>query len=342
MSTSGPDDFDDDALVAAYLDHLRARGRASTATCYAQCLGRFRAWLAASALGLRTVTLSDLESYLIAVAAYRTHAGRPLAVTTQATHGAVVRSFFRWMHRRGLLAADPAAGLARRRVVRRRVVAKDWLTLDESLLLLGTLVERERSAAPGTTAHALAQRNVALIALALASGLRAHSLLGLNVEEVEDDPAPALRIARAKGRPGRVLPTAAWAVAAVRTYVAQGRAHLLGDQAATTETLFVSQRQPWLSHKGYTQILATAVRSVCAQHAGCPSVAALATKRVTTHSLRVTAARCLHDGGCDPRSIAELLLHGRSPTPHLATTGRYLPLTVGDLARSLRGAHPRG
>lgn len=327
-------------LVIRFLEHLHARGKSSTADSYDQVLGKLSLWLAAENLDPVSVGTADLERFQEAVAAHRTAVGTPLAASTQACITAVMGSLFGWLYRRGHIPSDPSAGLAVPRVLQRGTVAKDHLSLDECLLVLETLRDRVRDANPGSAAHAVAQRNLALIALALASGMRCHTLLGLRPDQVMTDPTPSVRIETAKGKAGRVIPTALWAVAAVRTYAQDGRVRLL--KGATSDRLFVSQRRGFLGHKAYSTLLEDAVRLTVERHHGCPSVADLAEKRITTHALRVTTARSLlYDGGCDIRSIGELLLHGAAGAPTLSTTGRYVPVSAHDLARALRGAHPR-
>jgi site-specific recombinase XerD len=62
----------------------------------------------------------------------------------------------------------------------------------------------------------------------------------------------------------------------------------------------------------------------------------LPNKRISTHSLRVSFAKLMHDHGCNIRSLNELMLH-RS----LNTTAAYTPITVDDLRRAVLPCHPR-
>jgi len=241
------------ALIITFLDALRARGKSSTAASYDQVLRHLTRWMETEQHDPTTMKAVDLERFQEHVAAHTTTAGKPLAASTQGCITAVACSLFGWLHSRGVIEKNPAAGLAVPSVPQRATVAKDFLTVDECMLLLGTLRDRVSDANPGSTALALAQRNLALIALALASGMRCHTVLGLRPDQVLSDPYPSVRIETSKGKSGRVIPTARWAVAAVRAYQAAGRVHLL--DGTTSDRLFVSQRRSFLGHKAYSFLL---------------------------------------------------------------------------------------
>ncbi len=323
-------------LLIAFLDALRARGKSSTAASYDQVLGYLTRWLADQRLDAATVTTDDLGRFQQFISnTYRTATGEPLAKSTQGTITAVLHSAYTWMHRRGLILHQPAASLAMPLVPRRLSVAKESLTQDECIAFLNTLSAVEAEAVRGTIAHALAQRNLALFALALASGLRCHTLIDLRLGQV-DTAACTLRIDWSKGKAGRVLPTAPWALAPVKHWLSEGRVHLL--RGGEGDRVFISQRRGRLCHKAVSYLLGEAVADTIGRN---PDLADLPGKRVTTHSLRVSTALLLHHGGCDLRSLSELLLHGSAGAPGLAVTGRYLPTTTDDVARALRGHHPR-
>jgi len=315
--------------LLAYLASLRAAGKASTARTTEGYLRQFSRWLITEGLTADRVTTSDLQRFQAALHAHRTAAGQPLASATIATMTAMLRSAYAWMHQTGLILIDPAAGLSLPKQAHRAGVTAEHLSQQESIALLATL-NRQISLATFPAEQALASRNLALIALALASGRRCHGLLELRLSQLDHD-RHEIRIEREKGRTGRVLPVAGWALVVVKMYVDQHRTRLLGQR--TSEYLFVSGRSSRMCYKAYAYVLDRAVAATIAAN---PDLTDLPQKRITTHSLRVSFATLIHAGGCDIRSLNELLLH-RS----LTTTAAYTPLAVSDLRRALLTTHPR-
>ena len=330
------------AAITAWLDALRAAGKASTAITNGRFLAKFTAWLAQSgsadsAVDLLAVTPDVLTRYQIWLAdVCRRADGKPLAVTTQATAVIILCSFYRWLTRRGVLLVNPARDLTPRKAPPTLVVRKDHLSLQEAQALIDTLAALVTEAASGTVARALAERNLAAIALALATGRRCAGLCSLRVSDLDAE-RNELRVAHEKGRMGRVLPVAAWAMAAAMRYVAGARGMLLGadaDVAATTSPwLFVSQRADRLCERGFANVLDVAIAETVRRN---PDLADLATRRITTHSLRVSFATVLFANGCGIRALNELMLHQA-----LTTTARYTPIPIEDLRRVLLASHPR-
>jgi site-specific recombinase XerD len=96
--------------ITSYLDGLRAADKASTAATDAGFLTKYQGWLEARGLDVLHVAGDVLARYqLWLVNEYRTDRGQPLAVSTQATAILIVKSLYRWLHRRGVLLVDPAA-----------------------------------------------------------------------------------------------------------------------------------------------------------------------------------------------------------------------------------------
>jgi len=315
----------------AFLDGLRAAGRNSTATAYGSYLSRCEAWMRAAGLDPEHITADDLRRYLLWIAeSCRRLDGQPLAKSTQATCIVVVKSAFAWMHRQGRRMTDPAADLLVPQAERELTVAKDHLSQQEAQALMETAAYLAATPASGSAAWAVGARNLALIALALATGRRCLGLVSLRLADLDQE-RDELRVALEKGRMGRVLPVAAWAVEAIDRYLAGPRQRLLAGK--TSPWLFVSQRAERLTPRGYAFILDGLVVETMARN---PDLTALPGKRISTHSLRVTFAKLMHDHGCSIRSLNELMLHSS-----LETTAAYTPLSVDDLRRALLPKHPR-
>lgn len=225
-----------------------------------------------------------------------------------ARKAASVRSFFAFLLRRGLVAADPAATLGTPRAERRlpRV-----LRADQVLALLQ---------APDASTP-VGQRDRALLELLYASGARISEALGLDVGDV-DLSRGTLRLL-GKGDKPRLAPLAAPAAASMAAYLAEGRAALLDGVAAQQTAVFVNQRGRRLSPRDAR----TAVQRAATLAGVGP---------VSPHTLRHSYATHLLEGGADLRSVQELLGHVA-----LQTTQIYTHLSREHLRRSYEHAHPR-
>jgi integrase/recombinase XerD len=317
--------------VQSYLDHLTAGGKASTAGSYGYYLGWYEAWLAAQRVDLLDATTSTVGAYQQHIAnTYRKRDGTALALSTQCTVLVVVRTLYAWLHRRSLVLFDPAASIVPVSPPKTLTVAKDHLTLDEAVALVGTLSDVVAEARPQTATWALAVRNLSAISLALATGRRSGGLIGLRVNDI-DVARAEVRVAWEKGRTGRVLPVAAWAMALVAHYIDKARPLILNGRES--DALFPSIHSTAMKHSAFVYILEEAIAETLKRN---PDLTGLTEKRISTHSLRVTFATVMFSNGCGIRSLNELMLHA-----DLNTTAQYTPIPLEDLRRALLAHHPR-
>jgi integrase/recombinase XerD len=128
--------------------------------------------------------------------------------------------------------------------------------------------------------------------------------------------------ARGKGSRERVVPVGRAAIDAVRTYIARGRPGLLRGRLEAK--LFVNFRGEPLTRQGLYKIVR--------RHATGAGLA----DRMSPHTLRHTFATHLLAGGCDLRSVQEMLGHA-----DVATTQMYTQLTSDRLKDVYVKAHPR-
>jgi integrase/recombinase XerD len=249
---------------------------------------------------------SDLAAFLAGLANGATPE-RPVAAATLRRKAACLRSFYRHLRREGAIAHDPTAQLRGPRPTRRLPGA---LTRGE----VGKLLSSPRGVAP------LALRDRALLETMYACGLRASEATGMDLSDVDLD--EALLRARGKGSKERIVPIGSRAVAAIRAYLARGRPSLVGVQVQSA--MFVNGRGGRLTRQGLYKIVG--------RHA---SRAGLAEK-MSPHTLRHTFATHLLAGGCDLRSLQEMLGHS-----DLATTQIYTHLSTERLKDVYFSAHPR-
>ncbi len=317
--------------IAAFLDHLRAKDRPRSADTYASYLAPFQVWLVERELDLLHLTTVDLMDYQRRIAERRHHrTGEPLASATRATAAIAVISLFLWMYRRGMLIRNPAAKLRLPKVPRRLTVAKDHLSQQEVIALLQTQAAVVHELPDGTIAWARERRNLALIAMALATGRRCMGLVTMRTDHLDLE-RNELRVDWEKGRAGRVLPVSEWCMAIQRRYLRDARHLVIGSRESPC--LFPSRRTGQLCARAFVTVLEHIVAETIRRN---PDLSDLPGKRISTHSLRVSYASMLFQGGCNLRSLNDLMLH-----TSLATTAQYTPLSIQDLRRALVLVHPR-
>jgi site-specific recombinase XerD len=223
---------------------------------------------------------------------------------------------------------DPARTLLLR-VPSSRVVVRDPRSLQEATALLQTQVRVVCERIQGSHRWAVALRNLAMIAVALATGRRASGVLDLKLVHVDLE-RHEVRCERERGRAGRVQPMAEWAIDVVRIYIDTARPVLASGEAPW---LFLSVEGGRCGSIVIWYLTRNLVARTIAEN---PDLDELPGKHITWHSLRVSFATLLFSIGCPICSVNELLLHRQ-----LSATARYTPIPVEDLRQVCRLAHPR-
>ena len=249
----------------------------------------------------------DIADFLEALARRERAIGPPASPATIHRKSACLRSFYRHLRRDGLLERDPTATLS---TPRRSRKLPQVLTRGE--------VEKLLSQPSGTEPAALRDR--ALLELMYACGLRASEAIGLELMDV-DIQEGVLR-ARGKGSKERVVPIGQAALKALRIYLERGRPGLV--KGAPEAHLFVNFRGGQLTRQGLYKIVR--------RHALTAGLA----DRMSPHTLRHTFATHLLSGGCDLRSVQEMLGHA-----DVSTTQLYTHLSSERLKDVYFRAHPR-
>jgi integrase/recombinase XerC len=226
---------------------------------------------------------------------------RGLARTSVARRLAALRSYYRFLMRRGRLRANPAREVRTPRLPKR---LPGHLPIDESEALL-----RADFGVRPTGA-----RDRAILEVLYATGVRVAELAGLDVDDL-DLGEGGVKVT-GKGRKERIVPLGRKALEAVEAYLASGH--------PGTGPLFRNRRGSRLT-----------VRSLHRIVGGWARAAGLA-RRVTPHTLRHTFATHLLDAGADLRFIQELLGHAR-----LGTTQKYTHVSLDRLMKVYDAAHPR-
>jgi integrase/recombinase XerD len=289
----------------AYLEFERGLSR-NTLEAYRSDLLQYGAWLSRRGLDALAVSHADLAAFTAELAAG--HDDRPpVAPATLQRKTACLRSFYRHLRRTGTLAEDPTAQLRAPRQSRR---LPHVLTRDEVAKLLGQPT--------GTEPPALRDR--ALLEVMYACGLRASEAIALEAGHIDLE-AGVLR-ARGKGNKERLVPIGSAAARALTVYFQRGRPRLVGDRWESK--LFVNRRGTGLTRQGLYKIVQ--------RHAASAGLA----DKMSPHTLRHTFATHLLAGGCDLRSLQEMLGHA-----DIATTQLYTHLSAERLKDVYFDAHPR-
>jgi integrase/recombinase XerD len=266
-------------------------------------LGRFLSEHNLSALEAGPAEISDFLTGLAAGDADH----RPSSPATIHRKSACLRSFYRHLRREGLRESDPTATLS---APRRSRKLPQVLTRGE--------VEQLLAQPSGTDPQALRDR--ALLELMYASGLRASEAIGLELEDIALEER-VLR-ARGKGSKERVVPIGQAALRALSAYLERGRPKLVKGRPELH--LYVNFRGGQLTRQGLYKIVR--------RHALSAGLA----DRMSPHTLRHTFATHLLAGGCDLRSLQEMLGHA-----DIATTQIYTHLSAERLKDAYFKAHPR-
>ena len=279
----------------AYLEFERGLSR-NTLDAYRSDLQQFGSHLEKTGGDGLTVVHADLAEFIASMAAGEGDRP-PVKPATLQRKVACLRSFYRHLRRESLLEEDPTAQL---RAPRQSRKLPQVLSRDE----VARLLEQPG----GSTPPALRDR--ALLEVMYACGLRASEATGLEVGDVDLE-AGILR-ARGKGSKERLVPIGSAAGRALTAYLQRGRPKLAGDRLEPR--LFLNHRGAGLTRQGLYKIVQRHARS-----------AGLASK-MSPHTLRHTFATHLLAGGCDLRSLQEMLGHA-----DIATTQLYTSLSADRL-----------
>ncbi|HEU4535534.1 MAG TPA: N-formylglutamate amidohydrolase, partial [Polyangiaceae bacterium] len=179
-------------------------------------------------------------------------------------------------------------------------------------------VERLLAAPDGRGGRGL--RDLAMLHVLYAAGLRVSELVGLRVGDL--DRRRGLLSVLGKGQKRRLVPLTPLALHLVDRYVGEERPR----HAKARETLlFVSPRGGALTRQGFWKLLGRYARGVGIARA------------VSPHQLRHSFATHLLERGADLRSVQAMLGHS-----DIATTEIYTHVTREHVRRAHARAHPRG
>jgi len=235
--------------------------------------------------------------------------GQNYTKSTTARKLATLRSFYKFLMRRGSIGVNPLSTI---RTPKQEKRLPKCLDLEQVQKLLE---------APGD-GDILSARDKAMLEVLYSSGVRVSELVELEMQDI-DLQEGALRV-RGKGRKDRLTPIGSQAIKAVQRYfefrAADGRL-----QAVTASA------RVFLNKHG-TPLSTRSVRRKLDKYL----VAAGLDPGISPHTLRHSFATHLLNNGADLRSVQELLGH-----QSLSTTQIYTHLTTSKMKEVYDQAHPR-
>lgn len=222
---------------------------------------------------------------------------------------ASLRSFFRFLIRNNVIADNPADDIHIPKAEKRPPIYLDFIEIKHLLEL--------------PASDPLGLRDVAILELLYAAGLRISELTGLAVHDI--DLINRYILVYGRGAKERVVPLGRNAVRAVEIYLGQGRPNLgKKNQDLPNDKLFFNKNGGPLNERS--------VRRIVAKYVDRLSV----TKNISPQTLRNTFAVHLLKNGADLSSVQEMLGHVNFPA-HLLDMD-----TEKDKLRLVyKHAHPR-
>jgi integrase/recombinase XerD len=296
-----------EALVLDFLGYLEfERGLSpNTLDAYRTDLLQYGAFLAKRHVGAVDAERGDVADFLADLA---TGNGQPAcSPATVNRKTACLRSFYRHLRREELIDQDPTATLsppAKSRKLPRVLSYAEVKRLLESVSGGDPIQLRDR----------------ALLEVMYGCGLRASEAVGLDVNDV--DLRRSFVRPHGKGNKERIVPLGREAAAAVKRYLRAGRPEIVRGRPVSR--LFVNFRGGPLTRQGLYKVIQ--------RHAAEVGLAG----RMSPHTLRHSFATHLLSGGCDLRSVQEMLGHA-----DVSTTQLYTHLSGERIKEVYFKAHPR-
>jgi integrase/recombinase XerD len=196
---------------------------------------------------------------------------------------------------------------------------RQWKVLPKSLAgseidsMLKAVKPRDESA----VSSAIAQRDLAMLELLYAAGLRVSELINVKLEDLKLELGHVL--VRGKGDKERLVPLGRAAQEAIRRYMTEGRPALLKDKISPM--LFVRRGGGKLTRQRIWKMVSAA--SASGRHA-------------SPHTLRHSCATHMVENGADLRTVQTILGHA-----DISTSQIYTHVALDRLRNVYRAYHPR-
>ena len=221
-----------------------------------------------------------------------------------------IRAFTHWASASGWIENDYGAQLS---IPKSQRTLPEVLKVDEARQVITALQVKA-----GEEPTAINKRDLAIVEVLYASGIRVSELCGLNLEDIDEGRNTLSVIG--KGNRQRVVPVGIPAMAAIKDYLKNSRSEFVNLQSQSA--VFLGSRGKRIDQRTVREVVYEAMKAVGAQ--------------MGPHGLRHSAATHLLEGGADLRTVQEILGHAS-----LATTQIYTHVSPERLQKAYKQAHPR-
>lgn len=290
-----------------FLQYLQIERNASVNTrlAYERDLRQFYLFLKEGRGKADEFALTDVTEAVVTAFVYRLHEAAEKK-TSIARKLSSIRSFFRFLVKRSVLAVNPAELVPTPKADK---FLSAVMTVEETNALI------EAAASSGKQTAAL-QRDLAALEVLYSSGIRVSELTGLDMKDLDLE-AGTIRV-MGKGGKERIAYLGGLALRSLKGYIDGGRG------LSACPAVFIGG--------GNKRMTARMVQRFVKKYAGISGI----DKAPTPHALRHTFATHLLDAGVDLRSIQEMLGHSK-----LSTTQRYTKVSASSLMQAYDRAHPK-
>lgn len=292
--------------VEQFLSYLRNERVYSekTATAYQSDLADAQAFWSENGgfKGWDQLDRRDVEIYLQALAQ------KGLAASSRMRKMSALKSFYRFLIKRGLTEVDPTEAIEMRRGEKK---LPDFFYQPEVRQVLDSLNDGKP----------LTLRNRAILALFYATGMRLSEVSSLLIKQVDFD--NCLILVTGKGKKERYVFFDEETKQILQTYLADSRPRLL-KYAHDSGDFFLNNRGEKLSSRGISLVIKQLFKKSGITSSAHP------------HELRHSFATAMLNNGADLRSVQELLGHS-----DLSTTQIYTHVTMKHLQDEYRQHFPR-
>lgn len=221
---------------------------------------------------------------------------------------AALKSFFKYMHREGVVTLNIAAYVHTPKLPG---VIPSYLSETQIVAVLDKLGESDSW---------MGKRDLAIVELFYSTGMRISELAGLKTSDLNIKKSTVTVLG--KGSKQRVIPVGQYAWEAIENYQ-QATKHKFGVRERG-EALFLGKNGTPLGTNGIRQRVKKAIQAIAEL------------KKMSPHVLRHTFATHLLNAGADLMALKDLLGHA-----NLSTTQVYTHVQVDKLKKAFQTAHPR-
>ncbi len=292
-----------DRLLATFLRYLAVeRGlSANTLEAYGRDLKRFEEFLGSGRIQIRSARRQDLLTHVRSL--------RQAGLSPKSVARAInsLRMLYRFLLSEGEVRSDPTADLD---------VPRTWKSLPRFL----TFQEVDRLLSAPDTARPLGVRDLAMLEVLYATGIRVSELISLRLEDLNLE--VGYLSCMGKGSKERIVPLGRKAIERLQQYLWDVRPVL--TRRGESRFLFTNRNGAKMSRQGFWKILKRY------------GAAAGIRRHLSPHVLRHSFATHLLEHGADLRSVQMMLGHA-----DISTTQIYTHVNRERLRRIYHDFHPR-